>query len=247
MLSRLLSLPADVRSRYDVSGLTHLVHSAAPCPPAVKRAAIDWFGEALWEFYGCTEAGPITWIGAAEWLRHPGSVGRTADGSQVLITAEDGTPLPAGEVGRVLLRRGDHWPDFHYLHATPRSSVVDGMIDVGDIGCLDPEGYLYLTGRASEVIISGGVNVYAAEVEAAVMSVPGVEDVAVFGIPDSGDLGETVAAHVLPRPGIDVTPADVADHLRGRLAGYKIPRTIDIVDQLPRDDSGKMYKRRLAR
>ncbi|MFE7802199.1 AMP-binding protein [Nocardia sp. NPDC057440] len=246
MLSRLLSLPAEVRDRYDVSSLTHLIHSAAPCPPAVKRAAIDWFGDALIEFYGCTEAGAITWISAAEWLAHPGSVGRGVDGSGVVVATDDGTRLPAGEIGQVFVRGADYWPDFTYLNRTDApASAVPGYLTVGDTGYLDDAGYLYLTGRSSDIIISGGVNIYPAEIEAAIMADPDVEDVAVFGIPHTGDLGEAVAAHVVARPGATVTEERVRAGLAGRIADYKIPATLRIVTTLPRDDSGKVYKRQL--
>ncbi|WP_225731141.1 MULTISPECIES: AMP-binding protein [unclassified Nocardia] len=246
MLSRLLSLPAPVRARYDVSSLTHLVHSAAPCPPSVKRAAIDWFGDALTEFYGCTEAGSITWIGAAEWLAHPGSVGRGADGSAAVVATADGKLLPPGEIGQVFVRGADYWPRFTYLHRNGETtSPIPDFISVGDTGYLDADGYLYLTGRSSEIIISGGVNIYPAEIEAAIGALDGVEDVAVFGIPDSGDLGEIVAAHIVSRPGADLTAAGVRGSLTGSIADYKVPKEIRVVAELPRDDSGKVYKRQL--
>ncbi len=245
MLSRLLSLPEQVRTRYDVSSLTHIVHSAAPCPPAVKRAAVDWFGDALWEYYGCSEAGTITWISAAEWLAHPGSVGRPVDGSQVVVADAEGTALAPGEIGQVYVRGADYWPRFAYLGRSAQSSPVPGLISVGDTGYLDADGFLYLTGRTSELIISGGVNIYPAEIENALMAVPGVEDVAVFGIPHPGDLGEAVAAHVLPRPDSTLTAADIRAALAGELAAYKIPTELRLVTELPRDESGKIYKRRL--
>ncbi|MGW4245188.1 AMP-binding protein [Nocardia sp. NPDC004722] len=247
MLSRLLSLPPETRARYDISSLTHLIHSAAPCPPAVKRAAIDWFGDALWEFYGCSEAGAITWISAAEWQQHPGTVGRPSDGSAVTITAPDGTELPPGHTGHVYIKGADYWPTFTYLNrpADP-NGPLPGMITVGDLGHLDEDGYLHLTGRSSEVIISGGVNIYPAEIETAITELPQVEDVAVFAIPDRAcDLGERIAAHVLPRPDTTLTEDAIRTHLTGRLATYKIPTEIRIVDELPRDDSGKIYKRQL--
>ncbi|GAB2514659.1 AMP-binding protein [Nocardia heshunensis] len=248
MLSRLLSLPAETKARYDISSLTHLIHSAAPCPPAVKRAAIDWFGDALWEFYGCSEAGAITWISAAEWEKNPGSVGRPSDGSAVTITDADGIELRPGQTGHVYIKGADYWPAFTYLNRpAAQSSQVPGMITVGDLGYLDEHGHLHLTGRSSEVIISGGVNIYPAEIETALAEHPAVEDVAVFGIPDfDGDLGERVAAHVLPRPGTTLTEDEIRTHLTGRLAGYKLPALLRIVNDLPRDDSGKIYKRQLA-
>ncbi|MGW5384589.1 AMP-binding protein [Nocardia sp. NPDC003963] len=245
MLSRLLSLPAEVRARYDVSGLTHLIHSAAPCPPAVKREAIAWFGEALREFYGCTEAGTVTWISAPEWLERPGSVGRGADGAAVLIADEHGTPLPAGESGRVYVRGADYWPRFTYLHRGDPDTPVPGMLWAGDLGHVDEDGYLYLTGRDSEVIIRGGVNIYPTEIENAVMALDGIEDAAVLGVPDPGDLGDSVTAYVVARPGYRLDAPEIREQLRDRLADYKIPATVHVVDQLPRDDSGKIYKRQL--
>jgi long-chain acyl-CoA synthetase len=245
MLSRLLSLPADVRARYDVSSLTHLIHSAAPCPPAVKRAAIDWFGDALWEFYGNTECGTITWISASEWLAHPGSVGRPADGSAVLIADEHGNPLSAGETGRVYVRGADYWPKFRYLDRGAPDSPVEDMIWVGDLGHVDEAGWLYLSGRSSEIIVRGGVNIYPAEIENAIMALDGIEDVAVLGRPDDGDLGETVTAYIVARPGAEIDSAGVQVGLRDKLADYKVPSAVHLVDELPRDDSGKVYKRQL--
>ncbi|MFB8002759.1 AMP-binding protein [Nocardia sp. NPDC056000] len=245
MVSRILSVPAEERAHYDLSSLTHVIHSAAPCPPALKRAAIELFGDALWEFYGCSEAGTITWINATEWMAHPGSVGRAVDGSAVLIGDERGNPLPAKEIGRVWVRGADYWPRFEYLNQGAPQSPVPDMLWVGDLGYLDEDGYLYLTGRDAEVVIRGGVNIYPAEIESALAALDGVEDVAVFGVPDSGDLGEQVAAHILPRPGATLTEALVRESLSGQLAAYKLPAHIEIVDSLPRDDSGKVYKRLL--
>ncbi|WP_345495939.1 AMP-binding protein [Nocardia callitridis] len=243
MLSRLLSLPAEVRARYDVSSLTHLIHSAAPCPPAIKRAAIEWFGDAVWEYYGCSEAGTITWISADEWSAHSGSVGRPVDGSSVVIADASGNPLSQGEIGRVFVRGADYWPKFRYLNHGTTDSPVGGHISVGDIGYLDDDGFLFLTGRSSEIIISGGVNIYPAEIEAALAEIEGVEDAAVFGIADVADRGEAVAADVVERPGAALTTDALRGALRGRLAAYKIPSRIRIVAELPRDESGKINKR----
>lgn len=245
MVSRILSVPAEIRAAYDLSSLTHVIHSAAPCPPALKKAAIELFGDALWEFYGCSEAGTITWISAAEWLDHPGSVGRAADGSAVRIADKQGNPLPVGEIGPVWVRGADYWPRFEYLnHGAPHSPVED-MLWVGDLGYLDEDGYLYLTGRDAEVVIRGGVNIYPAEIENVIAAMAGVEDVAVFGIPDPGDLGEMVVAHILPRPGASLTAAGIRETLSEQLANYKVPARIEIVRALPRDDSGKVYKQQI--
>ncbi|MBO0854163.1 MAG: AMP-binding protein [Nocardia sp.] len=242
MLSRLLSLPVEVRARYDTSSLTHLIHSAAPCPPAIKRAAIDWFGSVLWEFYGCTETGSITWISGSEWLDHPGSVGRPVDGAAVVIADERGDRQPTGSTGRVYVRGADYWPSFTYLNRTPDPECVPGMFWAGDLGHLDEDGYLYLTGRSSEVIISGGVNIYPAEIENALLGIDDIEDAAVLGIPDAGDLGEVVAAYLVPRPAAAISEQQIRTALRSQLANYKVPQQIRIVDELPRDDSGKIYK-----
>lgn len=242
MLSRLLSLPESVRESYDVSSLTHLLHSAAPCAPAIKQAAIDWFGDAVIEFYGCTEAGGVTWISAKEWAARPGSVGRPAEGSAVRIVDEAGRPVPPGTVGHIQVTAPHYWPAFNYLHrATPTSFPLD----VGDLGYVDEDGYLYLTGRTSEVIISGGVNIYPAEIEAAAMELPYVEDAAAVGRPHEGDLGEQVALFVVARPGMRVTSLELLDALSDRLAPYKLPRVIEVCAALPRDENGKVYKSRL--
>lgn len=242
MLSRLLSLPDEVRNRYDVSSMTHLIHSAAPCPPAIKRAIIDWFGDAVLEFYGCTEAGTVTWISAAEWEARPGSVGRPADGSSVRIVDNAGRVVPPGVDGHVQVIAPDYWPTFTYLH---HIAVTAFPLDVGDLGHVDDDGYLFLTGRSSEVIISGGVNIYPAEIEAAAMELPYVEDAAAVGRPHEGDLGEQVALYVVARPGMAVHPLELLDALSDRLAPYKLPRVIEVLDQLPRDENGKVYKSRL--
>lgn len=246
MLSRLLSLPTAVQSQYDVSSLTHLIHSAAPCPPEVKRRAIDWFGEALIEFYGCSEAGTITWINAEEWTARPGSVGRPVDGADVRIVSADGAIQQTGDVGQVYVKGADYWPKFSYInHDGAGESPVPGFVTVGDEGYLDSGGFLYLTGRTSEVIISGGVNIYPAEVENAIMKLTPAEDVAVFGVP-GGEFGEAVAAHIIARPGNTLTTEGIREALGAELAKYKIPTTLEIVDSLPREDSGKIFKSRLT-
>lgn len=243
MLSRILSLPEDVRSNTDLSSLTHVVHSAAPCPPEIKRASIDLFGSALTEFYGCTEAGTITWITADEWLEHPGSVGRPADGAAVRIVDEEGRDLSPGTRGRVLVRGASYWPRFSYLG---NEEMQPEFIDVGDIGYLDDEGWLYLVGRSAEIVVIGGTNVYVAEIEAVALSHPDVEDAAAIGTPaEEGDLGEQILLMVVPRPGHEIDTVSVAEHLVDDLASIKLPRRIIVKQELPRDDNGKLYRRGL--
>ncbi|HEY5853245.1 MAG TPA: AMP-binding protein [Aldersonia sp.] len=245
MLSRLLSLTAAVRANYDVSSLTHVIHSAAPCPPAVKRAAIDWFGDAVIEFFGCTEAGTITWITAGEWLRRPGSVGRPVDGARVEIRDSTGRECAPDEIGQVWVRGADYWPRFHYVN-TPSENGGDDLVHVGDLGYVDAEGYLWLTGRSSEVVISGGVNIYPAEIENVIAEHAGVEDVAVFGVADE-DLGQKPVAHVVLRPhAVGTTGDDIRAYLDGKLARYKVPAVVEVVDELPREDTGKVFKAKLV-
>lgn len=242
MLSRLLSLPDETKAKYDVTSLTHLIHSAAPCPPAIKSRALDWFGDAVQEFYGCTEGGTITWVTAQEWREKPGSVGRPIDGSNVAIVREDGTPAEVAEIGHVQVTAPEYWPRFHYLN---RSGDSDFPIDVGDLGYLDDDGYLFLTGRSAEVVNVGGVNVYPAEIEAAALEIPAVEDAAAIGQPSDGDMGEEVALFVVLRAGHSVRSEDMIRELSSRLADYKLPRRIAIRTSLPRDDNGKIYKQKL--
>jgi long-chain acyl-CoA synthetase len=244
MLSRLLSLNEETRRKYDVSSLTHLVHSAAPCPPAVKQAAIEWFGNAVQEFYGCTEGGTITWITADEWLAKPGSVGQPIDGSAVEIHKDDGTVAAPNEIGHVVVTAPSYWPQFHYLNAADDGPSFP--LDVGDTGYIDEDGYLFLTGRSAEIVNIGGVNVYPAELEAAAMGLPGIEDAAAVGRSSSSDLGEELVLYVVPRPGASVAGDDVLDGLRAVLAPYKLPKTVVVRPTLPRDDNGKVYKRKLS-
>lgn len=245
MMTRLLNLPDDVRRRYDTSSLEFVVHGAAPCPPDVKRAMIDWWGPVLHEYYGSTEAGMISRCSSEEWMRRPGTVGRAWAGRRVAIYDCDGELLPANAEGEIYVSVAPI-PDFtyHKAESARRSIERDGLVTNGDIGYLDDEGYLFLRDRKSDVVISGGVNIYPAEIEAVVASHPGVHDSAVVGIPDA-EYGEALAAFVEPRAGATVTAEDIRELVRGRLATFKVPRFVQMVDQLPRDESGKVYKRAL--
>ena len=241
MLSRLAALPAEVRDRYDVSSLTHVVHSAAPCPPAIKRGAIAMFGDAVSEFYGCSETGTICWISAGEWLARPGSVGRPVDGAEVRIVDDNGEPVPAGTVGHVQIKGPHYWPRFRYIGD---HQLRPAFIDVGDNGHLDDDGYLYLAGRSADIVNIGGTNVYTAEIEAAAIDHPDILDAAAVGTPTGGDLGEEITLYVVPSSQT-LDMAALIEHLAHRLATIKQPSVIRIRDELPRDDNGKLYKARL--
>ncbi len=245
MFNRLLRLPDEVKARYDLSSLKFVVHAAAPCPPPIKRAMIEWWGPVINEYYGSTETGAVVFCSSQEWLAHPGTVGRAMPGAEVRVVDEAGNTLAAGEIGEVLARTAGI-ADFTYHgdDAKRASSEKVGLISPGDIGYLDADGYLYLCDRAKDMIISGGANIYPAEIEAELHKMPGVADCGVFGIPDE-DFGEAVCAVVQPMPGIDLTQAQVRAYLRERMAGYKVPKRVDFHAELPREDSGKIFKRKL--
>jgi long-chain acyl-CoA synthetase len=242
---RLLLLDDDVRAKFDVSSLRNVMHAAAPCPVDTKRRMLDWFGPVIYEYYGATEGGG-TIARPDEWLQHPGTVGRPWEGADVRVLDDDGRDVPPGTVGTVYLKL---LGDFEYKDDPEKTAAnrVDGYFTVGDVGELDDEGYLYLRDRKIDMIISGGVNIYPAEVESSLLSHPGVGDVAVFGVPHD-DWGEEVKAVVEPadgwQPGPDLV-AELLEHCGSQLAAYKLPRSIDFVDALPRDPNGKLYKRKL--
>ena len=246
MFHRLLQLPRDVRKSYDLSSLRAIIHAGAPCAPELKRAMIDWVGPIVYEYYGGTEGGAWVTCNSAEALAHPGTVGRPFLGSDIRVLDIDGTPVPVGVPGIVYGKAVDGWPDFTYIGDDKKRRDIerDGYITVGDIGYLDGEGYLYLCDRVSDMVISGGVNIYPAEIEGCLLQLDGVADVAVFGIPDA-EFGEALAAHLQLRPGASLTEHDVRDFVARNLARYKVPRVVVFQDELPREDSGKLFKRRL--
>ncbi len=245
MFVRLLALPERTRSRYDLSSLRFVLHAAAPCPPEVKRAMISWLGPIVAEYYGGTETGPVVFCTSEQWLAHPGTVGRPLERAVVKILDGAGAELPLGESGEVYMWL-DTWPDFTYEgdEAKRRAVERDGLVSLGDIGYLDADGFLYLNDRRIDMVISGGVNIYPAEIEACLLSLQGVRDCAVFGIPDA-EFGEALAAHVEPHDDAQLTAERVRGHVRSKLASYKTPRVVEFSDSLPREDSGKIFKRRL--
>src|SRR5205807_6982160 len=219
---------------------------SAPCSPETKRAMIDWWGPVIHEYYGSTEVGPVTFLEAGEWLEHPGSVGKPLEGAQVKVIDEDGRVLGAGETGEIVAGSTTGNTDFTYHRdeAKRRAADRDGLFAPGDVGYFDPDGYLYLCDRKIDMIISGGVNIYPAQIEAELQKLPAVADCAVFGIPDE-EFGEAVHAVVQPHPGQTVTESDVRAFLRERVAGFELPRRVEFRDELPREDSGKIFKRKL--
>ena len=245
MFIRLMKLPEAVRRTYDVSSLRHVIHAAAPCPADVKRAMIAWWGPVIYEFYGSTEAGAVTFATSEDALKKPGTVGRIAPGAELRFLGEDGRLLPPGEVGEIFSRIAEN-PEFTYQNKPDKRTEIerDGFITSGDVGYVDQDGYVFICDRKRDMVISGGVNIYPAEIEAVLHAIPGVHDCAVFGIPD-GEFGEALMAVVEPQPGLPLDAEDLRGRLKASLADYKVPRHIEIRSDLPREDSGKIFKRRL--
>ncbi|MFR9731187.1 acyl-CoA synthetase [Saccharopolyspora sp. MS10] len=243
---RLLALPEEVRARYDVSSLRAAIHGAAPCPIEVKRRMLDWWGPVVTEYYAATEGGG-TVIPAREWLAKPGSVGRAWPGSVVRVLDDAGAEVPPGREGQVYMRMGSSNFEYHQDPEKTRRARVGDLFTLGDVGYLDDDGYLYLCDRKSDMIISGGVNIYPAEVENALSVHPKVADIAVFGVPHA-DWGEQVKAVVQPAEGCSGGPeltAELLEFAAGRLAKFKLPRAVEYAAELPRDPNGKLYKRKL--
>lgn len=245
MFVRLLKLPAEVRNRHDLSSLQRITHGAAPCPDHVKQAMIDWVGPIVEEFYGGTEIGPVTASTSEEWLSHPGTVGRPLKGATIKILDPLGNELGPNEPGEVFARV-DGFYDFEYENRPGARDEVEmaGLVTIGDVGYLDEEGYLYLCDRKRDLVISGGANIYPVEIESVLITMPGVHDVAVFGIPDE-EFGESLAAVIEPEAGASLSAEEVRHFVREHLAGFKVPKVVEFRDQLPREESGKIFKRKL--
>ena len=247
--TRLLRLPSDVKARFSGASLRTVWHTAAPCPPQVKRDMIDWWGPVLHETYAASDAGVGTLISSAEWLLKPGSVGKASPFTEILIVDDDGHELAAGEVGTVCFKNrlgGD--VRYHNDDAkTAAAHIAPGVVTVGDVGYLDSDGYLFLSDRKIDMIISGGVNIYPAEIEHLLLGHPAVLDAAVFGVPDD-EYGEQVKAAVLVAEGVEPDERltnELTTHCRASLAGYKVPRSFDYPDEFPRTETGKLLKRLL--
>ncbi|GAA0268251.1 acyl-CoA synthetase [Streptomyces polychromogenes] len=243
---RLLALPQETKDAYDVSSMRHAIHGAAPCPDHVKRAMIDWWGRCVEEYYAASEGGGA-FATAEDWLKKPGTVGRAWPISELAVFDDDGNRLPPGELGTVYLKMNTGGFSYHKDEGKTRKNRIGDFFTVGDLGLLDEEGYLFLRDRKIDMIISGGVNIYPAEIESALLTHPAVADAAAFGIPHEG-WGEEVKAVVEPAEGYeagDGLAAEILRHCEGRLAGYKRPKSVDFIETMPRDPNGKLYKRRL--
>jgi long-chain acyl-CoA synthetase len=243
---RMLSLPDATKEKYDLSSMRWLIHAAAPCPIGIKQEMLDWWGPCVWEYYAATEGGG-TIASPQDWLAHPGTVGTAWPTSELLIADEDGNAQAVGTAGTIYMKMGPLEFEYYGDKAKTEANRLHGYFTVGDIGYLTEDGFLYLCDRKSDMIISGGANIYPAEIEAEIIMNPKVADVAVFGIPDE-EWGEQIKAVVQPAAGVepgDALAADILAGLAGRLAKMKWPRSIDFVTELPRDPSGKLLKRRL--
>lgn len=245
MMQRLLNLDDDTKHRFDTAWIRHVICTGSPCPPEFKRRMVEWWGPVIYEAYASSETGYITLIDSAESLARPKSVGKPVGHARVRIFADDGTEASAGVVGQIYARQPAS-PDFTYVNNEDARLAMEksGLISVGDVGYLDDAGYLFISDRKSDMVISGGVNIYPAEVEAQLLTLSGVADCAVFGIPDD-EYGEALAAVVQPELGSDLNDLQVRAHLQACLANFKVPRVIEFHAELPREDSGKIFKRLL--
>jgi long-chain acyl-CoA synthetase len=248
MYVRLLALPEATRRKYDLSSMRFVASTGSPCAPDIKRAMIDWWGPVIHEAYGASELGYMTRLDSAEALRKPGSAGKPLPGVTCVILDSDGNPLPQGQAGLIYVHQ-PAFPEFTYIgnHAARQKIERNGLKTMGDIGYLDEDGFLFIVDRSADLVISGGVNIYPAEIEATLQMLPGVADCAVFGIPDA-EFGEALAAAVQRSEGAAgaaLTSDAVRAFLRERLADYKVPRVVAFHAALPREDTGKIFKRKL--
>jgi long-chain acyl-CoA synthetase len=248
MFQRLLNLPPEVRATYDVSSLRYIIHGAAPCPPEVKKAMIDWVGPIINEYYAGSEGGAGFVVSSEEWLTKPGTVGKLPDPTALRILDDEGHDVPQGTSGTLYFRVSPIAP-FEYYKDPAKTAAAhrEGYFTLGDVGYLDEDGYLFLTGRTAECIISGGVNIYPQEIDNELIKHVAVEDACTIGVPNE-EWGEEVKSVLTLNPGFaggEALAADIQRFARERLAGFKVPRTIEFVDELPRSPAGKIQRKKV--
>ena len=248
MFQRLLALPDEVRAKYDISSLRYIIHGAAPCPPEVKKAMIDWVGPIIHEYYAGSEGGAGFLVSSEEWLKKPGTVGRLPDPLALKILDDEGNDVPKGQPGTLYFRVSPIAPFEYYKDPAKTASAHRGdYFTLGDVGYLDDEDYLFLTGRTADCIISGGVNIYPQEIDNELIKHPAVEDSCAIGVPNA-EWGEEVKAVITLNPGFvpgDDLARDITAFARSHLAGFKVPKSIDFVDELPRSPAGKIQRKKV--
>ena len=248
MFQRLLALPDEVKAKYDLTSLRFIIHGAAPCPPEVKKAMIDWWGPIINEYYAGSEGGAGFVVSSEEWLKKPGTVGKMPAPDALKILDDDGHEVPKGQPGTLYFKVSAIAPFEYYKDPAKTASAHRGdYFTLGDVGYLDEDDYLFLTGRTAECIISGGVNIYPQEIDNELIKHPAVEDSCAIGAPNE-EWGEEVKAVITLNPGFSASPQlaqEILAFARGRLAGFKVPRSIDFVDELPRSPAGKIQRKKV--
>jgi long-chain acyl-CoA synthetase len=247
MIVKIVKIAQEALKNYDLSSLEHIVHAAAPIAPDVKRKFIEIVGPIVYEYYGSTETGAITWCDTHEWLKKPGTVGKPVKGCEVIIVGDNKEILGPYQQGEIFVKNS-YYPNFTYHNDENKRKEIEfnGFITVGDVGYLDEDGYLFLCDRKKDMIISGGVNIYPAEIESVIISIPAIKDCGVFSLPDEY-LGEKVAAVIEVDQNVDkdLLLSELTTKLKEEIANYKIPKIFLVAANLPRDDSGKLFKRKI--
>jgi len=244
MLVRMTALPPEIRGKYDVSSIRWIICGAAPLATETARATQAWLGPVLWNFYGATETGLVTLAGPADHGARPGTIGQALRGNEIRVLGDDGRVLPPGEIGELYARNGMLVSGYHRNDDATRDAMRDGFFSVGDLARVDADGFYYLESRKHDMVISGGVNIYPAEIEERLHNHPGILEAAVIGVPDP-EWGESLAAFVVARAGAALTESEVVQWCRDALADYKRPKRVVFLDELPRNPTGKVLKRDL--